>query len=116
MNHKEDLVKLILPEEIFEYFEIIKIDTSTKQVDVYLDEKPDKPKGFETVKLVSKGFHSLITIQDFPLRDKAVFLHVRRRRWLCESTQKLVEREWNSVAEGTRITKGFATFLKGLIG
>jgi transposase len=113
--HK-DLIRLILPEEVFEYFEILKIETEAKQVDIYLDEKLLKPDGYELVKLTSKGFHKTAVIQDFPLRDKTVFLHVRRRRWFSEATGKTVEREWETVAEGTRLTKGFATFLKGLLG
>ena len=111
-----DLAELILPEEIFYYFDIVRIESESTQVDVYLDEKNLKPEGFELVKLISKGFHSIITIQDFPLRDKALFLHVRRRRWYSELTQKSVERDWESVAKGTRLTKGFASFLKGLFG
>lgn len=111
-----DLVRLILPEEVFECFEILKVETGAKQVDIYLDEKLLKPGGYELVKLTSKGFHKTSVIQDFPLRGKAVYLHVRRRRWFSESTGKTVEREWGAVAEGTRLTKGFAAFLKGLLG
>ena len=67
-------------------------------------------------KVSSKGFHSEVVIQDFPIRDKKVFLHVRRRRWLVESTNKIVSRDWNTVAKGTRLTGEFAAFLKGLFG
>ncbi|WP_425436640.1 ISAon1 family transposase N-terminal region protein, partial [Mangrovibacterium marinum] len=52
----------------------------------------------------------------FPLRDKPLFLHIRRRRWLVESTELVVSRNWNTVAQGTRMTSGFATFLKGILG
>jgi hypothetical protein len=110
------LAELILPEEIFDFFDIIRIESTDKQVDIYLDEKYEKPEGYELVKLISKGFHSSICIQDFPLRDKALYLHVRRRRWYSESIGKTVERDWESVAKGTRLTRGFATFLKGLFG
>ncbi len=110
------LAALILPKEIFEFFDIVSIESNQIQVDIHLDEKPNKPEGYELVKLTSKGFHAPIIIQDFPLRDKALFLHVRRRRWYSESTSKTVERDWESVAKGTRLTKGFASFLKGLFG
>lgn len=110
------LLKLVLPPEIFEYFIIIKIDTQLSEVHIHLNEKPIKPEGYELVKLISKGFHKPAIIQDFPLRDKALFLHIRRRRWFCESTQKTVERDWETVAKGTHLTKGFATFLKGILG
>ncbi|MGD9930252.1 MAG: hypothetical protein AB7U05_09540 [Mangrovibacterium sp.] len=110
------LIRLILPEELFEFFLMVDHEVTNKQVHVYLEEKDLKPEGYESEKLTSKGFHSPITIQDFPLRDKPLFLHIRRRRWLIESSGQVVSRDWNSVAQGTRMTTGFATFLKGLLG
>jgi transposase len=115
-EHFTSLVKLVLPPEIFEYFDIIRVETIEKEVHIHLDEKAIKPEGYEIVKLISKGFHQAAIIQDFPLRDKAMYLHVRRRRWFCESTGKIVERDWDAVAKGTRLTKDFATFLKGIFG
>lgn len=87
-----------------------------RSVTVFLDERDIKPIAYSGQKLTSKGFHPESIIQDFPIRNKAVFLHVRRRRWLVESTKEVVSRDWNSVAEGTRYTKSFADFLKGLFG
>ena len=115
-EHYQALIKLLLPVEIFEYFDIVKVDPDLSEIHIHLDEKAIKPEGYEMVKLISKGFHQAAIIQDFPLRDKAVFLHVRRRRWFSGSTGKTVERDWDSVAKGTRLTKGFATFLKGVFG
>jgi transposase len=66
--------------------------------------------------LSTKGFHEESIIKDYPIRNKAALLHVRRRRWFVEETRKVVSREWNLTAEGTRYTQGFATFSKGLIG
>ena len=115
-DHYQELIKLLLPEAIFEYFSIVHIDILEKEVHVHLDEEAVKPEGYELVKLISKGFHPPAIVQDFPLRDKAMFLHIRRRRWFSESTGKTVERDWDAVAKGTRYTKGFAAFLKGLFG
>lgn len=115
-SHFNSLIQLILPPEIFKYFDIVKVNVEDKEVHVHLDEKSIKPEGYELINLISKGFHKASIIQDFPLRDKALLLHVRRRRWYCESTEKVVERDWDTVANGTRLTKGFATFLKGLFG
>ena len=114
--HLVRLVQYILPEEIFEYFEITKIEEQGKELHIYLDENPDLPSGYSAYKLTSKGFHDEAIIKDFPIRNKAALLHVRRRRWLVEETGKVVSREWNLTAEGTHYTQGFATFLKGLIG
>lgn len=110
------LIKLILPEEIFEYFDFTNVEVIDNQVHAYLEEHDIKPYKFKDEQLTSKGFHKEIIIQDFPLREKPLYLHVRRRRWQIESTGEVVSRDWDSVAKGTRMTKDFATFLKGLFG
>jgi len=115
-KHYQELVRLLLPKEIFEYFEITSLNVSADALRVYLDEQDKKPLVFSDQKLTSKGFHAEVVIQDFPLREKAVFLHVRRRRWLIEDTGKVVSRDWDSVAKGTRYTKSFADFLKAVFG
>lgn len=116
-SHLLQLASYILPEEIFRYFEITNIEEShCKELHIYLDENPVEPEGYSTYTLSSKGFHEVALIKDFPIRDKAVILHVRRRRWLVVELNKVVSRDWKLVAEGTRYTQGFATFLKGLIG
>ncbi len=115
-DHYQELVKLLLPSELFDYFEISNLVVEDRCVAVYLDERDIKPVAYSGQKLTSKGFHAESIIQDFPIRNKAVFLHVRRRRWLVESTKEVVSRDWDSVAEGTRYTKSFADFLKGLFG
>ena len=115
-EHYQSLLKLLLPSEIFDYFEITNLVIEDRSVGVFLDERDIKPTGYSDKKLTSKGFHSEAIIQDFPIRNKAVFLHVRRRRWLVEPGGEVVSRDWDSVAEGTRYTKSFADFLKGLLG
>lgn len=115
-KHFNSLIKLLLPQEIFDYFELIHIEVNDKEVHVYMDELNTPPEGLEKEHLSSKGFHPEAIIQDFPLRNKAMFLHVRRRRWLVESTGKVISRNWDTVAKGTRLTKDFATFLKGILG
>jgi len=115
-EHYRDLVKLLLPAELFEYFVITRLVVEDRSVTVFLDELDIKPTAYPDQKLTSKGFHAESIVQDFPIRNKAVFLHIRRRRWLIESTGEVVSRDWGSVAEGTRYTKSFADFLKGLFG
>jgi hypothetical protein len=63
-------------------------------------------------KLTSKGFFDEITVQDFPIRGKASYLHIKRRKWINETTGDIVFRDWNMVAKGTRMTHEFASFLK----
>ena len=118
MNPTTDFLKLVLPEGLFEYFEL----TSHRQekelkgdtLHLYLQEINSTPVEYSSDKLISKGFFDEVTIQDFPIRGQKVFLHIKRRRWLNESTNKVVFRNWDVIAQGTRITKEFAAFLKEL--
>lgn len=110
------LIEFILPNDILSHFEVVDMKTIGNQVHVFLDEKNILPPEHQTAQLTSKGFHSESIIQDFPLRDKALFLHVRRRKWEITGSGEIVSRNWDLVAEGTRYSKEFAAFLKGLIG
>ncbi|WP_421825547.1 ISAon1 family transposase N-terminal region protein [Larkinella sp.] len=75
------LVEYLLPDFIVAYYELTRVEKSSDLLHVYLEEKnypeSDPAKAF----LLSKGFLPEITIQDFPIRDKRVFLHIKRRRW-----------------------------------
>ncbi len=112
MDNYIELLKLILPEVLVEHFNILKAHSKEEQLHLYFEEKAKIPVEFEKRQLVSKGFHPEITIQDFPLRGKFVFLHIKRRRWTDKLTDEIVQRDWNEVAEGTRLTHEFAAFLK----
>lgn len=106
------LLKLIFPESIEEHFEMSDAKKEGDVIHIYLKELNTIPTEYSSNKLISKGFFDEITIQDFPIRGFKVFLHVTRRRWLNEDTGKVVYRNWDLVAQGTRITKDFAAFLK----
>lgn len=108
------LLKMILPETISEYFELVSIkkDDDKEVMDLYLQEVNTIPVEYSSFRLTSKGFFEEATIQDFPIRGYKVFLHVKRRRWLNEDSGDVVYRNWDVIAKGTRITKDFAAFLK----
>ncbi len=77
---------------------------------LYLREINWIPKEYRQSKLSLKGFFDEITVQDFPIRGHQVYLHITRRRWLNEDTGQVVFRDWNLVADGTRVTQEFAFF------
>lgn len=110
------LVEALLPTELFQYFEIADVRLTDKEIHVHLDELNNPPASHKSKKLLSKGFHIPVIIQDFPIRDRAVFLHVRRRKWKEEHSGKTISNNWDTTAKGTRFTKDFASFLKGLFG
>ncbi len=107
-----DIVKLLLPEVLIDYFELTSHSLEGEELHFYFKEKNEHPKEFSSVKLSSKGFYPEATIQDFPIRGKQVYLHITRRRWLNEDMNRIVTRDWILVAQGTRMTNEFAIFLK----
>jgi len=111
-----DLLKYILPHEILEYFEVVDIKGKQEELTFYLDEKNDLPQDLPEGDYESKGFAPPVKILDFPIRDRAVFLIVRRRKWIDKRTGKVYSRVWNLTAEGTKYTKEFGAFLKGITG
>lgn len=107
-----ELLKLILPEFLIENFNLTSFKNSEEKLHLYFEEQGKPPKEFASIELVSKGFMDEITIQDFPLRGKFVYLHIKRRRWTNKSNGEIIKRDWNLVAKGTRMTQEFAAFLK----
>jgi len=111
-----DLARYILPKEIFTYFLLKEVKEEENNIRFYLEELNVLPETYFGEDMESKGFHKESVIKDFPLREKALYLHVRRRRWFNKRTCEVVSRDWKLVAEGTHYTQGFASFLKELIG
>ena len=109
------LVRYVLPTEIVDYFHLINLQETEGTLHLYLEELDVIPEEHSTKSLSPNGFYEESTIKDFPLRDRKVVLHVRRRRWL-DSEGKSYSRHWDLVAEGTRYSKEFAFFLKEAFG
>lgn len=112
MDTSLDILKLILPDILVDHFELTSYRQEAEVLHLYFEEHNHPPLETPNQQLVSKGFHDEITIQDFPLRGKNVFLHIKRRRWTDKQTNKIVQRDWNLVAKGSRITEEFSAFLK----
>jgi hypothetical protein len=109
-----DLTSLVLPPGILDYFTVSSGKESIDSISIHLEELNNPPLEHTSGKVLSKGFYDEVKVQDFPLRGKAVFLYVKRRRWFDESSGKYVWRDWDLVAKGTRMTQEFASFLKAL--
>ena len=110
-DHYTLLLQAILPEEIFSYFEITQVIIDENRLDVHLDELHQFPEEFSSEKLTSKGFQSAVVIQDYPIRERMVYLHVRKRKWLVCSTGQIVSRDWDLIAKGELdIQKGSLLF------
>ena len=106
--------RLLLPEGTLDYFDLVDVKESVNEVVIYLEEKNIVPEKYTDQDIESKGFYAPVIVQDFPLRGKKVFLNIRRRRWLLKKHNEYISHNWRMVAEGTRMTQGFASFLKEL--
>jgi hypothetical protein len=111
-----NLAQYLLPEGILDYFDIVSSKTESDKIHFYLEEKNILPAEYVQLTAKSKGFVPEITVEDFPLRGKTVLLHIKRRRWTLVASNKIIKRDWNLVAQGTRMTAEFAAFLKGISG
>lgn len=112
----ESQIGLLFPSDITEHFKIVHIESLPQVMVVHFEEKDefhDKEGGHE---YVPNGFYESSRINDFPIRDKKVTLVVKRRRWIDKSTGKSVGNKYELTAEGTRHSKEFAAFLKGIFG
>lgn len=111
-----NLVSYLLPEGILEYFALASISNDGEGLKIHLEERNEPPTGYSSGDLESKGFYDEISIQDFPIRSRRAFLCIKRRRWTVRSTGAIISRDWELVQKGTRMTKEFAAFLKGILG
>ena len=120
MNMLEQLARLVLPKEILDNFDIVKIETDESDIDamsmtIHLDERMNaylqKSEDYE-----SKGFMDAVRITDFPIRDHKVILVLRRRRWKNKETGETFVDRISVTESGTRYSKEFAAFLKETYG
>ena len=109
------LAQLILPSEILINFEVVRVEEEASLIRIYLDESV-KAEYKESPEIESKGFCEAVTIRDFPIRDKGVDLIVRRRKWYDKQNNRYFSDSYELKAEGTRYSKEFAAFLKGVYG
>lgn len=113
------MLSMFLPEELLTHFDIVDFkelgDIPTKKdcFYIYLDEKNSIPDGYSSDEYESKGFCERTLIQDFPIRGKAVYLCIRRRRWRSKSTKTEIKSDYFFIAEGSKLTVELSDFLKG---
>lgn len=108
-----------LPDGLLDHFAIVDFkelgDLQTKKdcFFIYLDEKNILPKSFDCNEFESKGFYNRTLIQDFPIRGKAVYLGIRRRRWRSKVDKSFeIKNDYTFITEGSKLTIELADFLK----
>ena len=108
---------LVFPEELMRYFKSVGYSIKTddryneEYIEVVFEEHNELPEGYTSDEYESKGFFSK-RIQDFPLRGKAMFIELRRRRWRHKDTGEQITRDFTFLAKGSSFTAELADFLK----
>jgi len=113
----------LLPEGMLDYFDVVRIEEEPLPQEkiyrggilhIYLDELDNRSK--EQQALIPNGFTEPTIINDFPIRDRKVVLHIRRHRWLDADGHNIVLNVYNLATKGTRYSEEFAAFLKERLG
>lgn len=109
-----DLLHYFLPEGILEWFIVKDIERRKGKMRIIFEEKnivPEIPEAYRGKNVISKGFKELF-IDDFPIRGRKTELLFLRRSWEIEGVNKRLKRDIKISAEGTKLEKEFADFLK----
>lgn len=110
----EQLLRAILPDVLIDNFDVVNFDKTDSRFDIWLDEKKvqlkeDRRKGH----IIAYGFGEYHEIRDFPIRGRATYLHVRKRKWLDKSSGEIFSYDWDlSEFDSTRLNAEFVAFLK----
>jgi len=116
---EQELLEEFLPDFLLNYFEIValkktgNISSKRMEFEIHLDEKNVLRKVDNQSDYESKGFLPSSRVQDFPIRGKAVYLIIRRRRWRHKITKKELSNDFSFVSKGSKLTEDISDFLKG---
>ncbi len=76
----ETLLRAILPDVLIDNFDVVNFEKTDVRFDIWLDEKKVQMREDKrNSDIISHGFGPYHCIQDFPIRGRATFLHVRKR-------------------------------------
>lgn len=112
------LLEQLFPEELTKHFKIshyeilCSIETKEEYWLIDFEEVNELPEGYSSDHYESKGFMESKLIQDFPLRGRAVYLRIKKRRWRHKITGHVIKRDFTFIAEGSKFTRELSDFLK----
>jgi len=109
---KEFLSMFISP-LICDHFEIKEIKQSVDRIDLRLEELPELvPVTLSGTDAVLDGFCNELELQTTSVHDRALFLHIFRRRWKEKGCDKHYSNSYDLHPPGVKATHEFAAFLK----
>ncbi len=113
----KQVLNLIVPEEILTSFELSEVIESVDSIVLVLKEhKHLVPMVLKGSNAVLDGYCNPVELQSFPLKGKAVYIKLYRRRWKQAGQHTHHSNEYDFAVAGTKATQLFGTFLKGTFG
>jgi hypothetical protein len=111
------LLSLYLTPTISAHFEVKGVQESSTRIDLRLEERPDLvPTVLNGKEVALDGFCNELELQTFAVSERAVFLHLFRRRWKEKGTDKHYSNTYDLHPVGVKATHELATFLKEHVG
>ena len=119
---KDFLISFFLPDGMTDWFDVVRVteeaNTGTAQADIlynsvlniYLDERDNREGG--QLGLKPNGFTEPTVIKDYPIRNRKVLLHVRRRRYLDADGRNIILNRYPLAVDGTKVSVEFGLFFK----
>ena len=113
----------LLPEGMLDFFHLVRIDEEPLPnedvsvggiLHIYLDEQDNRTPDQKDLR--PNGYTEPSLFNDFPIRNRKVVLHIRRRRWLDAEGKNVVLNVYNLAVKGSRYSDEFAAFLKERLG
>ncbi len=111
------LLSLYLTPTISAHFEVKGIEESSTRIDLRLEERVDLiPSVLQGSDVALDGFCNDLELQTFAVSERAVFLHIFRRRWKRKGEDHHYSNTYDLHPEGVKATHEFAAFLKEQVG
>lgn len=105
---------MFLPQGLGELFEMVRFERTDAAYDIWLDEKKERPEeDRRNPDIVARGYTEYVVIQDYPLRGRPVYLHMRKNKWWNKLTNEIFSYDLELPnGDGTRLSAEFVSFLK----
>lgn len=105
---------MCLPQGLDELFEIVRFERTDQAYNIWLDEKKERSEeDRRNPNIVARGYTDYVVIQDYPLRGRPVYLHMRKSKWWNKLTNEIFSYNLELPNEdGTRLSAEFVSFLK----
>ena len=108
---------MILPDSIIEYFTVESIKERKDTWELVLHEKEERiPPSLIGKEVVKAGFCNPVELHGFPVKGKALYRKIYRRRWKEAGKSECHDNQYDLHEKGMKATREFGSFLKENFG